>query len=78
MKVKVIDTFRDKYDHVTIYEKGTILEVQDENRAKSLIDRQLVKEFKGNQKAAVTLTEPALEKPEKSGDAGEGGDTAEQ
>lgn len=78
MKVKVIDTFRDKYDHVTIYEKGTILEVQDENRAKSLIDRQLAKEFKGNQKAAVTLTEPAPEKPEEAGDAGEGGDTTEQ
>ena len=78
MKVKVIDTFRDKYDHVTIYEKGTILEVQDENRAKSLIDRQLVKEFKGNQKAAVTLTEPAPEKPEEAGDTGEGGDTSKE
>lgn len=61
MKVKVIDTFRDKHDHVTMYEKGTILEVQDEKRAKSLIDRNLAKEFKGNQKAAFTLKEPVME-----------------
>lgn len=72
MKVKVIKTFRDKHDHVTMYEKGTILEVQDEERAQSLIDRNLAKEFKGNQKAALTLTEP---KPE---DAGEGGGNAKE
>ena len=72
MKVKVIGTFRDKHDHVTMYEKGTILEVQDEKRAQSLIDRNLAKEFKGNQKAAQILTEP---KPE---DAGEGGDNSEE
>lgn len=66
MKVKVLEAFRDKNDHVTMYEKGTILEVQDADRAKSLIDRGLAKEFKGNQKAALTLTEPKLEqeKPE--------------
>ena len=57
MKVKVTNTFRDKNDHVTMYEKGTILDVQDEKRAQSLIDRNLAKEFKGNQKAAVVLSE---------------------
>lgn len=77
-KVKVLETFRDKHDHVTLYEKGTILEVQDEERAQSLIDRNLAKEFKGNQKAAVTLTEPAPEKPKEAGDTGEGGDTSKE
>ena len=57
MKVKVTNTFRDKNDHVTMYEKGTILDVQDEKRAQSLIDRNLAKEFKGNQQAAVVLSE---------------------
>lgn len=57
MKIKVIQTFRDKNDHVTMYEKGTILEVQDEKRAQSLIDRNLAKEFKGNQRATAVLGE---------------------
>ena len=78
MKVKVLEKFRDKHDHVTVYEKGTILEVQDEERAQSLIDRNLAKEFKGNQKAVLTLAEPAPEKPEKAGDTGEGGDTPKE
>lgn len=77
MKVKVIKTFRDKHDHKTEYGKGTILEVQDGERARSLIDRGLAKEFKGNQKAAVTLSEPCPEKPEPE-DAGEGGEDSEQ
>lgn len=77
MKVKVLEKFRDKHDHVTVYEKGTILEVQDEERAQSLIDRKLAKEFKGNQKAALTLPEPKPEDPEKSGDDTEVGDTTD-
>ena len=63
MKVTVIETFRDKHDHVTMYEKGVILEVQDEDRAKSLIDRGLAKEFKGNKKAAFVLAEPQAPEP---------------
>ena len=74
MKVKVLEKFRDKHDHVTVYEKGTILEVQDEERAQSLIDRNLAKEFKGNQKAALTLTEP---EPAPEGTGAPGGDTTE-
>lgn len=61
MKVKVLKIFRDKHDHVTMYQEGTILEVQDEKRAKSLVDRGLAKEFKGNQKAAMILKEPKQE-----------------
>ena len=68
MKVKVINTFRDKNDHVTMYEKGIILEVQDEKRAQSLIDRNLAKCFKGNQKAEKTLLEPS---PAPAGDGAE-------
>lgn len=59
MKVKVLEAFRDKNDHVTMYEKGTILEVQDEKRAQSLIDRGLAKEFKGGQRADRVLSEPS-------------------
>ena len=59
MKVKVLKKFTDKHDHVTIYTPGLVLEVQDENRAKSLIDRKLAKEFKGNQKVNAVLAEPA-------------------
>ncbi len=77
MKVKVIENFRDKHDHVTIYESGTILEVQDEERAKSLIDRKLAKEFKGNQKAAFVLSEPNPE-PGNAGGAGEDGEGGEK
>ena len=80
MKVKVIEPFRDKHDHETMYKEGTILEVQDENRAKTLIDRKLAKEFKGNQKAALTLTEPVAEAgDQKEPDTtGEGGHSAAQ
>ncbi len=79
MKVKVIEQFRDKHDHETMYKEGTILEVQDENRAKSLIDRKLAKEFKGNQKAAMTLTEPVADGDQHEPDTtGEGGQSDAQ
>lgn len=55
MKVKVLKLFRDKNDHVTLYEPGMILEVKDEARANDLIERGLVKKFGGNQKAAAVL-----------------------
>lgn len=55
MKVKVLETFRDKNDHVTLYEKGSVIEVNDEARAKDLVSRKLVKEFRGNQKASAVL-----------------------
>ncbi|MDD7303052.1 MAG: hypothetical protein PUG76_00705 [Prevotellaceae bacterium] len=47
MKLKVTSVFRDRDDHVTVYEPETILEVKDKERAKSLIERGLCKEFKG-------------------------------
>lgn len=47
MKLKVINAFCDKIDHVTVYESGTILEVKDVERAQDLITRELCKEFKG-------------------------------
>ena len=47
MKLKVINAFCDKIDHVTVYEPGTILEVKDVERAQDLITRELCKEFKG-------------------------------
>lgn len=55
MKLKVISVFRDKDDHVTVYDPDTILEVKDKDRAQSLIDRGLCKEFKGKTASAYIL-----------------------
>lgn len=55
MKLKVISVFRDRDDHVTVYDPDTILEVKDQERAQSLIDRGLCKEFKGKTAPAYIL-----------------------
>ncbi|RRC97468.1 hypothetical protein [Prevotella sp. OH937_COT-195] len=55
MKLKVTSTFRDKDDHVTVYNPDTILEVRDKDRGRSLIDRGLCKEFKGKTAPAHIL-----------------------
>lgn len=57
MKLKVISAFIDRDDHVTVYDPETILEVKDKDRAQSLIDRDLCKEYKGKAAAAYTLGE---------------------
>lgn len=57
MKLKVTSAFRDKDDHVTVYDPDTILEVKDKDRAKSLIERGLCKEFKGKTEPAYILGE---------------------
>ena len=66
MKLKVINAFCDKIDHVTVYEPGTILEVNDVERAQDLITRELCKEFKG--KTAPTFV---LGDQESESEAGE-------
>lgn len=66
MKLKVINAFCDKIDHVTVYEPGTILEVKDVERAQDLIIRELCKEFKG--KTAPTFV---LGDQESESEAGE-------
>jgi len=66
MKLKVINAFCDKIDHVTVYEPGTILEVKDVERAQDLITRELCKEFKG--KTAPTFV---LGDQESESEAGE-------
>ena len=55
MKLKVISAFIDKDDHVTVYDPETILEVKDQARAQSLIERDLCKEFKGKTAPAYIL-----------------------
>ena len=55
MKLKVISAFIDKDEHVTVYDPETILEVKDKDRAQSLIDRDLCKEFKGKTAPAYIL-----------------------
>lgn len=62
MKLKVTSVFRDRDDHVTVYEPETILEVKGKERAKSLIERGLCKEFKGKTEPAYILGEEEKEK----------------
>lgn len=65
MKQIVKNTFRDKDDHVTVYEPGTILDVKDKERAADLVKRGLCAEYKGKKAATVTLgvEAPAEEAP---------------
>lgn len=75
MKLIVKNVFRDKTDHVTVYEPETILEVKDKERAADLVKRGLCAEYKGKKAAAVTLGEEApAEKPEEA-PAAEGAET---
>ncbi|MBR3442188.1 MAG: hypothetical protein IKG96_00870 [Bacteroidaceae bacterium] len=64
MKLIVKNLFRDKTDHVTVYEPETILEVKDKERAADLVKRGLCAEYKGKKAAAVTLGEETPEEPE--------------
>ena len=67
MKLKVTSVFRDRDDHVTVYDPDTILEVKDKDRAQSLIDRGLCKEFKGKTAPAYILgTEEDGSQPDES------------
>ena len=77
MKLKVTSAFRDRDDHVTVYAPDTILEVKDKDRAQSLIDRGLCKEFKGKTAPAYILgTEEDGSQPDESeGGTGENPDT---
>ena len=63
MKLIVKNVFRDKADHVTVYEPGTILDVKDKERAADLVKRGLCAEYKGKKPAAVTLGEETPEAP---------------
>lgn len=81
MKLIVKSAFRDKTDHVTVYEPGTILEMKDKERAADLVKRGLCEEFKGRKNATVTLGEetsaeeagesPADKTPAVAGENGE-------
>ena len=76
MKLKVISVFRDKDDHTTLYEPETILEVKDEARAQSLIDRGLCKEFKGKTAPMYILGDEEDGQPDgDNGDKDENPDT---
>ncbi len=58
MRLIVKNVFRDKEDHVTVYEPGTILDVNDEKRAADLVKRGLCSEYKGEADASFTLGKP--------------------
>lgn len=74
MKLKVTSAFRDRDDHITVYDPDTILEVKDKERAQSLIDRDLCKEFKGKTAPAYILgTEEDGGQPDEGPDTGAAG-----
>lgn len=73
MKLKVTSAFRDRDDHVTVYDPDTILEVKDEERARSLIERGLCKEFKGKAAAGYILGKEEDGEAGKTGESGESG-----
>ena len=64
MKLIVKKKFRDKDDHVTVYDPETILEVQDKDRAADLVKRGLCAEYKGKKSASVALGDDAAETPD--------------
>ena len=68
MKLIVKSVFRDKNDGVTLYRPDSILEVNDKERAASLIERGLCAEYKGKKKADAVLSEPS-EEPEETTEA---------
>lgn len=70
MKLKVTSAFRDRDDHVTVYDPDTILEVKDKDRAQSLIDRGLCKGFKDKTAPAYIL---GTEEDGSQSDESEGG-----
>ena len=61
MKLTVKKRFRDKEDHVTLYEPETILEVNDQERARDLVKRGLCSGYKGKNHMRVTLGESTSE-----------------
>ncbi len=63
MKLIVKNVFRDKTDHVTVYEPGTILDVKDKERGADLVKRGLCAEYKGKKAASVTIGEETPEAP---------------
>ena len=66
MKLIVKSIFCDKNDGITLYHPDTILEVNDNERAASLIERGLCAEYKGRKKAETVLSEPSDEPKEQS------------
>lgn len=56
MKLKVVKGFRDKFDHSVRYQPGTVIDIEDEARAKDIVARGLGK----------AVNEPKTEKNSKS------------
>lgn len=69
MKLIVKNVFRDKEDHVTVYEPGTILEVNNSERASDLVKRGLCEKYEGKDVAAFTLGKPAAKTSGKDKDS---------
>ena len=69
MKLIVKNVFRDKENHVTVYEPGTILEVNNSERASDLVKRGLCEKYEGKDVAAFTLGKPAAKTSGKDKDS---------
>lgn len=55
MKVEVLIPFRDKVDHKTWYATGDILDMRDEERANTLIRRNICKKYPGRRKPVAIV-----------------------
>ena len=72
MKLIVKSIFIDKNDHTTMYQVGTVLDLNDEERCADLIKRGLCEEVKaskesGKSEEAPKVDEPKAAKPKRGG-----------
>lgn len=66
MKLIVKNTFRDKNDHVTVYQPGAIVEIAEEERAADLIRRGLAEKVEKTGSPEKTESPESPEKSENS------------
>ena len=64
MKLIVKSIFIDKNDHTTMYQVGTVLDLNDEERCADLIKRGLCEEVKASKEPDKSEEAPKVEEPE--------------
>ena len=64
MKLIVKSIFIDKNDHTTMYQVGTVLDLNDEERCADLIKRGLCEEVKASKESGKSEEAPKVDEPE--------------
>lgn len=67
MKLIVKNTFRDKNDHVTVYQPGTMLEIAEEARVANLVERGLCEKVENPEETESPESPEETENPESAG-----------